>query len=195
MCIKLKIYIHYVIVEYKKVIMKVDNRKIVRFFIDCKLERYIPIQNLTPLETEIINTILIESNNIEKQYNLKILIETLGNDIDFRRYYHILVEDILEKESLCWGRILITFTYAAYVVQKYLGEENNEMIEHVINNLTYLIDTKTASWIENVGGWKSFLPYVKKDAVNTKKKVLTIFAGCIGIFVLKKIFIDSFFKL
>ena len=170
----------------------VDNKKIVRFFIDCKLERYIPIQNLTSLEAEIINTILSESNNIEKQYNFTTLIESLGNNID-HHHYHMLVEDILEKENLCWGRILITFTYAVYVVQKYAREENNEKIEFVINNLTHLIENKTTSWIENVGGWKSFLPYVKKETGNIRRKVLTVFVGCIGIFVLKKIFIELFF--
>ena len=85
----------------------------------------------------------------------------MGNGIN-HHYYQFLIENILAKEKLCWGRILITLIYASYVAQRYTREENNDMVEDVINHLVHLIEDKTKTWIEDVGGWKSFLPYGKK---------------------------------
>ena len=140
----------------------IENKSFVRFFIGCKLGRYISQLDLTTLEAEIINMLLSESKNIEKQYNVKILIESLGNGIN-HHHYQSLIENILAKEKLCWGRILITLIYASYVAQRYTREESNDMVEDVINHLVHLIEDKTKTWIEDVGGWKSFLPYGKEE--------------------------------
>ena len=90
----------------------IENKSFVRFFIGCKLGRYISQSDLTTLEAEIINTLLSESKNIEKQYNVKILIESLGNGIN-HHHYQSLIENILAKEKLFWGRIPITLIYAS----------------------------------------------------------------------------------
>ena len=49
------------------------------------------------------------------------------------------------------------------------------MVEDVINHLVHLIEDKTKTWIEDVGGWKSFLLYVKKETSNIRRRVLTVF--------------------
>ena len=68
----------------------IENKTFVCFFIGCKLGRYISQLDLTTLEAEIINTLLSESKNIEKQYNVKILIESLGNGINYHPYQSLI---------------------------------------------------------------------------------------------------------
>ena len=175
----------------------ISNKAIARSFIEHKIKRDDP-SLLSVLETEIVNTLLVESSIVENEYNFDNLLTTFSswvNDIPAEsvKYFSTIIERTLEEETLCWGRIVVTFAYAGYITLKYVNDKSVEIIDDVINILGELVDTKAASWIENVGGWKNFLGYVKKEHDALNSILTTVILGCISIYVLKLFFIKVFF--
>jgi len=76
---------------------------------------------------------------------------------------------------------------------KYLNDINNTSIDNIIGILGQILDTKASRWIENVGGWKNFMWYVKKD-YRTLNRIVTVILVTISIYTLKMCFVKILFN-
>lgn len=171
----------------------ISNKAIVQSFINAKLKRKCEV-SLHEIEKDIIHILLIESEKIEREYSnvfdtFTSLLVDLPPD---EECLPTILTHLLEEKSLCWGRIVVTFTYAGYLTSKYLNDINNTKINYIIDILGQFLDKKASSWIENVGGWRNFIWHVKKDykTINSIVKFLVV---TIIIYISKTFFVKLFF--
>ena len=152
----------------------INNKAIVRSFTNAKLKRKCEV-SLREIEKNIVYILLIESEKIEREYSnvfetFTSLIVDLPPD---EEHLPAILKHLLEENSLCWGRIVVTFTYAGYLTMKYLNDINNTRIDYIIDIPGQFLDKKASSWIENIGGRNNFIWYVKKD-YRTLNRIATI---------------------